>query len=143
MINLKSLLSAVFLMMTFQLLSAQSVIGTWKTIDDEDGKVKSHVEIYETNGTVYGKVVKQIDTSNTTICTQCKGDLKDAPIEGLTILYDMKGSGKKSQGGSILDPASGSEYNCKIELVSDDKLKVRGYIGMPLLGRTQYWYRVN
>ena len=55
----------------------------------------------------------------------------------------MKGSGKKSQGGSILDPASGSEYNCKIELVSDDKLKVRGYIGMPLLGRTQYWYRVN
>lgn len=42
-------------------LKAQSVVGRWKTIDDETGKEKSIVEIYEKNGLVYGKLVELLE----------------------------------------------------------------------------------
>ena len=45
--------------------------------------------------------------------------------------------------GTILDPKNGKVYKCYITLVEKDKLKVRGYIGFSLIGRTQYWYRVE
>ena len=39
--------------------SAQAqVTGKWKTIDDETGQAKSIVEIYESNGKIYGKIVE-------------------------------------------------------------------------------------
>ena len=45
--------------------------------------------------------------------------------------------------GEILDPATGKVYSCWIQLESADKLKVRGFLGFSMLGRTQYWYRVK
>ena len=45
--------------------------------------------------------------------------------------------------GAILAPNSGNLYQCYITLIHQDKLKVRGYIGISLFGRTQYWERVN
>ena len=45
--------------------------------------------------------------------------------------------------GKILDPKNGKLYKCYITLETKDKLKVRGYIGISLFGRTQYWYRVK
>jgi len=55
----------------------------------------------------------------------------------------MKAKGKSTyKGGRILDPENGKTYKCRIKLV-DDVLEVRGYIGIPALGRTQKWYRVT
>lgn len=122
---------------------AQSAVGTWKTIDDEEGIEKSHVSIYEKNGKLYGKILKLINAEGT-ICTECKGDKKDKPIVGMEIIWDLKKGGEgKWKGGKIMDPKNGKEYKCKIELEDNNTLKVRGFIGFSLLGRTQTWYRVE
>jgi len=123
-------------------LSAQSIEGIWQTVDDEDGQPKSHIEIYQEDGKIYAKVIKLI-TSELTHCEKCKGDLKDAPIIGLRVLKDMVQEDENWSGGYILDPKNGKEYRCNIGFEDDNTLKVRGYIGTPLLGRTQYWYRVG
>ena len=123
--------------------NAQSAIGTWKTVDDEDGTVKSHVSIYEEDGKLYGKVLKLINPERT-ICTECKGDKKDKPIEGMQIMWGLKQNNPKEwKGGKIMDPKNGKEYKCKIELEDSNTLKVRGFIGFSLLGRTQKWYRLE
>lgn len=137
--------SLYFLLMSLFLISnsySQTAIGTWKTIDDEDGKVKSHVSIYEENGKLFGKVVKLIDPEQT-ICTECKGDKKDKQIEGMQIMWDLKPSDSNQwKGGKIMDPKNGKEYKCKVTLEDANTLKVRGFVGFALLGRTQTWYRV-
>ncbi|WP_211220185.1 DUF2147 domain-containing protein [Hugenholtzia roseola] len=68
-----------------------SPIGKWKTIDDNTGKARSIVEIYEKNGKIVGKIIKVIDPDKPNpLCEKCTGDKKNKPIEGLEIIYDMK-----------------------------------------------------
>ncbi len=123
---------------------AQSVLGKWKTIDDVTGKAKSIVEIYEQDGKVYGKVVKILTPGReNAVCDQCEGDKKDKPILGMVILTGLEQDGDEWEDGEILDPNNGKTYSCYITLEEPDKLKVRGYIGFSLIGRTQYWYRVK
>ena len=131
----------VFAALSFTCMS-QSAVGTWKTVDDEDGTVKSHVSIYEEDGKLYGKIEKLINPERT-ICTACKGDKKDKPIEGMQIMWGLKpDKSNKWKGGKIMDPKNGKEYKCKIELEDENTLNVRGFIGFSLLGRTQTWFRV-
>ena len=123
---------------------SQSITGKWKTIDDETGKAKSIIEIYEKSGKIYGKVVEILDASRTKeLCQDCPGEDSRKPIMGLNVIKGLKKDGDEYSGGQILDPKNGKLYKCLIVLESQDKLKVRGYIGFSLLGRTQYWYRVK
>lgn len=134
---------AVFFTMIFNAQS-QSVIGRWKTIDDETNKPKSVVEIYEKSGKIYGKVVEifEADKRNK-VCEECSGEDKNKPILGIIVIKGLKKDGKEYNDGQILDPKNGKLYKCYITLEGNDKLKVRGFIGVSLLGRTQYWYRVK
>ena len=136
------LLQTVVLLCVGLLCYGQSPTGIWKTIDDEDGTVKSHITITEKDGKLYGTVSKLIDPERET-CTACKGDKKDAPIIGMEILWGLA-SEQNNQwaGGKIMDPKNGKTYSCKIEIQDENTLKVRGYLGFSLLGRTQTWYRV-
>lgn len=121
---------------------AQEVLGKWKTIDDETGKARSIVEIYKENGKIYGKVIEILDAKKKeATCTKCEGTDKGKKIEGLVIMKDLEEDGSEYGDGTIMDPTSGKIYNCYIELEDDNKLKVRGYIGFSLIGRTQYWLR--
>lgn len=141
----KSIIYSVFLVFA-GIISAQSqsVIGKWKTIDDETGAAKSVVEIYEANGKIYGKVVQILEKGKEDkLCEECKGDKKNKPIKGLVIIDGLSKNGKEWDGGKIIDPRSGKEYKCAISLENENKLKVRGYVGFSLLGRTQYWTRVK
>lgn len=133
----------VFFAMIFNAQS-QSVIGKWKTIDDETGKPKSVVEIYEKSGRIYGKVIEifEADKRNK-VCEECTGDDKNKPILGITVIKGLKKDGKEYNDGQILDPKNGKLYKCFITLEGSDKLKVRGFIGVSLFGRTQYWYRIK
>jgi uncharacterized protein (DUF2147 family) len=119
-----------------------SPAGIWITIDDETQKPKSRVEISENNGIFTGKIIELFNPSEPNpLCTKCKGDKKDQPILGLTIIWDAIKKGK-SWKGKILDPKKGKTYKLKLTLIEDGaKLKVRGYIGSPMLGRTQIWKR--
>lgn len=139
------------ILLTFSLIAlsvitavAQDVTGKWKTFDDETGKAKSIVEIYKQNGKIFGKVLEITDpTKRDAICTECPGDDKGKPIMGLVILKDLKKDGKEYSGGTIMDPNNGKVYKSYIELDGANTLKVRGYVGFSLLGRTQSWTRVE
>lgn len=134
---------ALFISMVFYAQN-HSVIGKWKTIDDETGKAKSTVEIYERSGKIYGKIVEIVDAEKRkSICTACTGEEKNKPVMGLVIIKGLKKDGKEYNDGKILDPTTGKVYKCFLALEGNDKLKVRGYIGVSLFGRTQIWNRVK
>ncbi len=139
----KSILFGLSFMLT-SLMYAQSPIGTWKTIDDETKQAKSYVEIFEKDGKLYGKVTKILTKGKEDAkCTDCSGALKNKPILGMQILSGLKKDGKEWNGGKIIDPNSGKEYKAKMSLNGNDKLDVRGFIGISLVGRTQTWQRVK
>lgn len=137
------------LILTFAILFitttfSQSVIGKWKTIDDETGEAKSIVEIYENAGKVYGKVVEIFDEKRKhDLCKECSGVDKNKPIQGMVILRGLTKDEDEYSGGKIIDPKNGKIYKCTISLENKDKLKIRGYIGFSLIGRSQYWIRVK
>ena len=121
-----------------------SPVGLWKTIDDHTGKPEALIRITENNGELRGKIEKlflDIGEKNPK-CDKCEGAQKDQPIIGMTILSGMKQEGTEYGDGQILDPANGKVYKSKMSLADNGKkLNVRGYIGMPMLGRTQTWLR--
>jgi len=122
-----------------------SPVGLWKTIDDQSGKPKSLIRITESNGEFRGtieKLFREPGEDPNPKCDKCEDTRKDQPILGMTILTGMKPDGGSYDGGRILDPGNGKIYKSKMSLADDGrKLDVRGYIGMPLFGRTQTWLR--
>ncbi len=131
---------AFFAQMSF----GQTVLGVWKTIDDETGEPKSHVKIYKKDGKVFGRVVKLLPKATTTTCDGCPGDKNGKSLLDVDILWDLEADDDGVwDDGEIVDPANGKVYRCKISLENADKLKVRGYIGFSLFGRTQIWHRVK
>jgi uncharacterized protein (DUF2147 family) len=141
------LATLTLLFATNALAQEASVVGRWTTIDDETKKPKSIVTIYEEGGKLYGKIEKLFREPNeeqNPLCDKCEGALKNQPILGMVILRDLKKDGNEWSGGTILDPANGKTY--KVKLAVEDggkKLKVRGFIGIALIGRTQYWMRAE
>ena len=124
---------------------ADTPVGTWQTIDDHTGQPKALVQIADDgNGTLSGKVIKGLGPNDQPDrrCTACTDARKDQPILGMTIINDMKQDGDAWDHGQILDPENGKVYKCKMHLEDGgNKLVVRGYIGVALLGRSQTWVR--
>jgi uncharacterized protein (DUF2147 family) len=77
------------------------------------------------------------------LCTLCKGSVKNKPALGLHVLYELEQKGNKWIGGYGLDPRTGYYFNVYIKLENNNKLKVRGYAGIPLFGKSVYWDRAN
>lgn len=123
-------------------LSGQSPVGIWQTVDDNNGDIRSEMELYlSKDGKLEGRVHKLMREDAPITCDRCPGEKKDAPLIGMVIVWDLQKDGSKWEGGRIMDPENGKTYNCYIKLQSEEKLKIRGYIGLAALGRTQYWYR--
>ncbi|CAM3442397.1 DUF2147 domain-containing protein [Flavobacterium longum] len=133
-----------FLLMTSAAFAQKSsIVGRWKTIDDETGKAVSIVEIYESKGKIFGRVAELLNPSDRTkTCSKCDGSDKDKPIMGLVVIKGLLRDDNAYK-GKILDPKHGRIYECIVKLENKDKLKVRGYVGISLFGRTQYWHRVK
>jgi uncharacterized protein (DUF2147 family) len=140
---------AIFLIALFSsCVSAQNAdpaLGVWKTIDEKTNQPSSLIRLEEKNGELIGVVLELIPTPGealVTHCNLCKDERKGKPIVGMTIVKGLK---KVKQGswsdGEILDPEEGEIYKAKIAIDDDKNLRVRGYIGIPLLGRTQIWIR--
>ena len=122
---------------------AAQVTGKWYVIDDNDGLAKSIVQISEVNGKYQGKVLDILPSSKRTHCENCTGQLKGKQLEGMVILYDLTIVPNGGKDGKVLDPSSGRVFSCSIELAGPDKLKLRGYLGVPTVGMTSYWTRVK
>jgi uncharacterized protein (DUF2147 family) len=141
---MKQLIILLFCFFATTLIHSQSVIGKWKTIDDETGDAKSIVEVYSKSGKIYAKVIEILDLEHkNSVCIKCSGEDKNKSILGLIVIKGLTKDGSEYNSGEILDPKNGKLYKCALSLESKGKLKIRGYIGFSLLGRTQYWYRVH
>ena len=122
-----------------------SPVGLWKNIDDVSGKPKALIRITEENGVVQGKIEKLFRApgeEQNPLCDKCSDARKNQPIVGMVFMSGLKKDGKEYSGGDILDPDNGKVYKSKLKLADGGKkLEVRGYIGVPLLGRSQTWLR--
>ncbi|WP_326984934.1 DUF2147 domain-containing protein [Chryseobacterium sp. MYb264] len=126
----------------FGVMSFAQIEGKWKTIDDETKQAKSIVEIYKKGDQYFGKVSQLLIKPADPNCTACKDDRKGKPILGMEIIRGLKKDGDEFTGGTITDPKSGKTYKCTVTR-SGDKLNVRGYVGISLMGRSQTWEKVN
>lgn len=122
-----------------------SPVGYWTTIDDDGKTPSSVIQIYAKGKKLFGKIVRLIKPrEKDPRCTACDGSRKNQRILGMEILRDFEQDDDEWSGGYILDPREGKEYKCYLELLDQGKrLKVRGYIGIALLGRTQYWQKAE
>lgn len=148
---MKKLLAAAAALLVSGVAFAQTAtpVGLWKSIDDKAKVEKSLVRITDTGGVLSGKIEKILDPTAKpdAVCDECPGDLKGKPFVGLPILSGAKKNPDQPNqwdGGSILDPVSGKTYKLRLKPSDDNKkLDVRGYIGTPMIGRSQVWIRVE
>lgn len=128
---------------------APSAAGLWKTIDDNSKAEKSYVRITESGGVYSARIEKLLDpnTPKDITCTECTDERKGQPVLGMVIMKGVKREADdptRYDGGEILDPNNGKTYRVRLRVTDGGtKLDVRGYIGTPLLGRTQTWIRVE
>ncbi|BDS14975.1 DUF2147 domain-containing protein [Aureispira anguillae] len=137
-------------------VNGKDCIGIWKTVDDESGRTKSHVQVFKVGDKYHAKIVKLLDPKSLEDsgeerfedikCTKCPADHgKDKPLYGLEIIWGMEKSSDKWKGGSIMDPKKGKVYTCTMWMDESDssgnQLSVRGWVGF--FYRTQTWYRVK
>ncbi len=141
------ILVVILLLFTFS-VNGQQIVGQWKTIDDETKKERSIVEIYKVNDSYSGKIIKlqrSLEDDPDPVCDACDPDDSRylQKIIGMEIIQDMAfdKSSNEYVDGTILDPESGSEYQCKLWLSEEGTLKVRGYIAF--FYRTQTWLPVS
>ena len=120
-----------------------SPVGLWKNIDDVSGKPKALIRITEANGELQGRLEKLFipaGAEQSPKCDKCAGAPKDQPILGMVFMSGLKKDGDEYNGGEILDPDNGKVYKSKLTLADGGKkLNVRGYVGVPMFGRSQVW----
>ena len=126
---------------------AVSLNGTqWQTIDDKTGEKKAVIQLTESGGKVSGKIIKVLNKEKAdALCTKCPGSLKNKPAEGLQILSGLKADGNNQwSDGKLVDPESGKTYSGKLTLSDNGQsLKLRGFVGTPVFGRSQTWQRIK
>jgi uncharacterized protein (DUF2147 family) len=136
---------ALLLFPVFAAAQAPTPAGTWKTYSDRTGQADGLVRIVEVDGAFEGTVLAVFSppaASAAPRCEACSGEAKDKPVVGLKILRNLRWDGAQYSGGEILDPDDGYVYRCAARLVDGGReLEVRGYLGLPLFGRTQKWLR--
>ncbi len=127
--------------------TAPSAVGLWEKAG-ESGKPNAWFRIFRCGDAYYGQIVKMFaqngENPSTWHCTKCEGSQKDEPVLGLTFIKNMRRDGLQYQGGTILDPRDGSVYKATMQLSPDgQKLTVRGYVLVPLLGQSEIWHRIR
>jgi uncharacterized protein (DUF2147 family) len=146
---IKTALTLSIGLLTLAAHAQMSPVGLWRSIDDETKQPKAEIRITQNAaGGLSGVVEKGLQNNPNTDpnCNLCTDDRKGKPKIGLEIIRGgQQGDGKAVwEGGKILDPENGKNYSLRLTPIEGGKkLEVRGYIGAPLLGRTQTWIRVQ
>jgi uncharacterized protein (DUF2147 family) len=148
-LTIKCLIITTMLFLLFSLESypqqknnPDAIIGQWLNADSD-----AKIEIFKQNNKYYGKIVWLKNPFNEKGKPQTDENNPDhkfhnRPIMGLLILRDLVYSRDNVWiNGKIYDPDSGNDYSCKMTLKNNNTLKLRGYIGVSLFGRTEVWTR--
>lgn len=126
---------------------ADDILGVWLNADKD-----AHIEIYQEDGKFFGKIVWMLNPNDPetgkpkTDNLNPDESLQSRPRMGLLLLKDFVFDDDEWDDGTIYDPKSGKTYSCYMEfedLKDLNKLKIRGYIGVSLIGKTTYWTRVQ
>ncbi|MBC7653657.1 MAG: DUF2147 domain-containing protein [Oligoflexus sp.] len=123
--------------------SADAVVGKWINGDNN-----AHIQIFKSGNSYDGKLIylkdpkdengkAKVDANNP------NSNLKTRPILGLQLLNNFNYDDGTWEDGTIYDPKTGKTYSCKITMNGKDKLNVRGYVGISLIGRTDVWTKVK
>lgn len=125
-----------------------SPLGLWQTYDDKSGQAQSMVRISEAGGQLRGTIERIMDPSKAEKrCSECSGAKRDKPLVGLAVIEAVPTKpieGLTWSGGEILDPKTGQTYRVRLHLADGGRvMEVHGYVGVPLLGRTQVWRRAD
>jgi len=131
-----------------QTLGAEpSASGLWQAVDDDTHQPNAWFLIRDGGGGIYtGAIVRMFLKPGEDPNIQgvkCADDRRNKPWIGLEIIRGMKREGMKYTDGTILDPRDGNIYSAQMTLTPDGQtLVVRGYLGISLLGKNQYWTRL-
>ena len=123
-------------------LQQDAILGVWFN-EEKDAKI----EVYKSGDYYFGKVIwlkNPLDANGKpkTDIENPDPKLKVRPRLNLVVLTNLAyKAGVKYEKGKIYDPKSGKTYSCQAELAGNNKLKLRGYIGVSLIGRTSEWTR--
>ncbi len=122
---------------------ADDIVRIWLTA----GKEPAKIQVYKSGQKYYGKIVSlknplkngkpKMDENNP------DKSKRNQQIIGLVILADFEFDDDEWDAGKIYDPESGKTYSCFLTLKDRSTLKVRGYIGVSLLGRTEIWTKTS
>jgi uncharacterized protein (DUF2147 family) len=142
-----STMAAALAVATTVAVAEPSAVGLWQKT--EDGKPVVWVLIVDRNGVFEGAFAKMFPKPGEKTdyaCNKCEDDRKDKPLLGLSFIRDMKrksGSALEYEGGNILDPRDGAIYHALMSVSEDGQtLHLRGYLGIPMFGKTEDWTRV-
>jgi uncharacterized protein (DUF2147 family) len=121
----------------------QNAVGHWQVINS-DGTPGGQVETYVENGVLSGRVTGvRPGRAPDSVCDKCSGELKNQRIMGMVIIRSFHPEGDDWVGGTVVDPENGKEYKGKIWAIGKDKLGMRGFVGISLIGRTATWVRIS
>ena len=146
----KGILGLVLSLASVTAFSA-TIEGFWHSIDDRTGEKLSIVEIRKgADGTFRGKILYRYPVPGgvaLTHCTKCPPPYTNKPLVGMETFFGFKQDEKNPNlymDGRLLEPKSGKIYKGKANLSADGKrLRLRGYVGVSALGRTQVWIRTD
>jgi len=130
-----------------QTLGAEpTAAGLWQSLDEDSHQPNAWFLIRDNGGLYEGTIVRMFmkpGEDPNVVCDKCKDDRRGKPWLGLNIIRGMKRNGAEYTNGTILDPRDGDLYSAMMTLTPDGQtLVVRGYLGISLLGKNQYWTRL-
>lgn len=117
--------------------TADPIEGVWVTSDGE-----GWVEIQQVGESLVGTIIGGPTDEDRRDDNNPDPALRNRRLTGLKIMdgFEADGPGKWTD-GRIYDPDNGKTYRCNLQLENTDRLKVRGYLGVSLFGRTEIWTR--
>lgn len=128
---------------TSQAQNKDAIVGVWQNPTGE-----ARIQIFKQADSYFGKIIwlkePTKDGHPRTDDNNPDPALASQPIMGLQLLRNFKYKGDNLwEDGTIYDPKSGNTYSCKITAAGNDKIDIRGYIGISLLGRSETWTRMK
>ena len=140
-----AIVASVLIAVSVPAMAQMTPVGVWRSIDDKTEQPKAEIRISaDANGVLSGVVEKALAPSAEPNCELCTDDRKGKPKLGMEIIRGAKKTDGAVlwEGGKILDPENGKEYNLRLTpLDGGKKLEVRGYIAF--FYRNQTWIRVQ